>query len=128
MQRDAAKRILQRLLSEYGPSLGISYALLYDPGNAASYILVLKFRDCLTREYAFESRMDFATLLPPIRVDIYEAHDLPKDLLRHVFRYGELLYVNDYEEYVRDLEKCFCRHDSDDGPSGWRQEELMRFC
>ncbi len=129
MRKGLAKRILRRILLEYGPSLGISYALLYDPGESANFVLVLKFREFMRRDYAFESKMDFATLLPPMRVDIYDTNDLPRDLLRHVFRYGELLYVGDYDEYVRDLERCLCKgvSDADESMYEIKRAELAQF-
>ncbi len=116
------KRLLKRILAEYGPSLGISYALLYKPYRSSNHVLILRFRDGVSRECAFEIRMDFATLLPPLRLDIYDARDIPSELLKHVFKYGELLYVGNYEEYVRDLETSFTSRASE-----WRQAELVGY-
>ena len=118
------KRMLKRLLSEYGPSLGISYALLYKPCKSSNHVLILKFRDSVPKDHAFEMRLDFATLLPPMRLDIYDARDLPSDLLKHVFKHGEILYIGNYEEYLKDLEGSFLSNTS---VSEWRHVELANY-
>ncbi len=116
------KRLLKRILMEYGPSLRISYALLYKPYDGSNHILILKFKSGTPDDHAFEMKLDFVTLLPPMRLDIYDVRDIPSELLKHVFKHGEVLYVGDYEEYLRDLENGFTSTHEE-----WRYTELMGY-
>ncbi|NPA96411.1 MAG: hypothetical protein GXO32_02265 [Crenarchaeota archaeon] len=119
------KRMLQKILTEYGPSLGISYALLYKPYRSSNHVLILKFLESVPRDHAFEIRLDFATLLPPMRLDIYDARDVPRDLLKHIFKHGEILYIGNYDEYIKDLESSFISREQN--VSGWRETELLNY-
>lgn len=99
-------QMLRAVLEEFGPSLCISYAILYRFSENSCPLLLIRFED-ERKDDEFHLRLELSTLLPMMRLDVYNIRDLPQDLANHVLRFGDPIYIRRYDDYVKDLENSF---------------------
>jgi len=105
-------QMLKAVLEEFGPTLYISYAVLYRFSEKSCPLLLIRFED-ESKDDEFRLRLELSTLLPVMRLDVYNIRDLPRDLASHVLRFGDPIYIRRYEDYVRDLESSFVTHSAE---------------
>ncbi len=105
MKRSRIEKTLSTILREYGDTFRIVYAILFKPHKDYANTLVLRFDDDVGEDESLRLRLDIATLLPPIDIDIYDYRQIPEDVLGYILRYGKIVYIRDYEMYIRDLRR-----------------------
>lgn len=98
---------LASLLREYAQTFGIAYAILSKSPLSRNFILILRFVESDRFGDRLSLILDFVTLLPPMPIDVYDFDTLPREFLMYSLRHGKVVYVGNYETYIRDLERLF---------------------
>lgn len=98
------ERTLSILLQEYASLFKIAYAILYQPYRRCIPMLILRFLIDEPDE-RFRLSLEFMTILPPTPIELHDVQSLTIDVLKEVFRYGKVLYLGDYNLYLRDLKQ-----------------------
>lgn len=99
------EEVLSKLLHSYAQLFKIAYAILYQPHKDCSPMLTIRF-EIDEFEERFKLLLEFTTILPSTPINVYDIQSLPKGILKTVFRYGKILFIEDYELYLKDLKQA----------------------